>query len=63
MDYKVKIYAAGIDRRMIADRLKLSYNQLNARLGGFTPWQGSEERQLQTLLAELDQKKEAEKCL
>jgi hypothetical protein len=59
MDYKTRIYAARLDRRMIADRLGLSYNQLNARLGGFTGWQNREERELQKILAELEPEKEA----
>lgn len=54
LDYKDKIFILRLSRKMLASNLGLSYASLNARLGGFTPFQEGEEKKLQELLAEAE---------
>jgi hypothetical protein len=50
MDYKTRIFILKLSRKELAARLRLTYASLSSRLNGFTPWQDSEERELQKIL-------------
>ena len=49
MDYRIEFYRLKLDRKAVAREMNLSYNQLSARITGFTPW-GQEEIQLQEII-------------
>lgn len=61
LSYRKRILLTGLDRRAIADRLRLSYSSLNNRLAGFTRW-GDEERELRQILDEAEQRVGEEGC-
>ncbi|MGB7569791.1 MAG: hypothetical protein WBM07_18155 [Chitinivibrionales bacterium] len=61
-DLKKQIYRLGVDRRILAKRLGLSYSAFNSRLGEFTAFRPEEESALMKILneAELAQNVEIE---
>jgi hypothetical protein len=55
MDYRSKIYALHLSRKILAQRLGLTYTSFSSRLCSFTPWGINEEYQLIKILADAEQ--------
>lgn len=49
-DLKMRIYRLGLDRRILAKRLGISYSTLNCKLGEFTPFTDVESKELLQIL-------------
>jgi hypothetical protein len=55
MDYRPKIYTLHLSRKILAQRLGLTYTSFSSRLCSFTPWGNNEEYQLRKILDEAEQ--------
>jgi hypothetical protein len=60
MDYKLELYKLKFSRKIVAQRIGMSYAALNARLNNFTPWQFREETELRKLIAQAAEAQAAE---
>lgn len=54
MDYKQRIKACNLDRKILAARLKISYAAFTARLNGFIRFTQWEEKTLNDILTECE---------
>lgn len=55
MNYKSAIYTARLNRRLIAEKMNLSYGALSLRLGGFQQWKKGEKEKLEKVIEEMKQ--------
>jgi hypothetical protein len=55
MDYRPRIYALHLSRKILAQRLGLTYTSFSSRLCSFTPWANNEEYQLIKILDQAEQ--------
>jgi hypothetical protein len=60
LDLKTRIFLSGLTRKILAARLGISYNAFCHRLSGFANFSSSQEFQLNKILSDAEQVREAE---